>query len=189
MLTITIPDREYFDDDKEEFVIIPGQTIALEHSLVSVSKWEAKYHVPFLSNIEKKTEEQVLDYIKFMTLTQHVRPEVYGNLSKENVEAIQKYIDDKMTATWFTEDTNRDGTPRRRPKPNGEVVTSELIYYWMVAYQIPFECQKWHLNRLLTLIRVCNVKQEKPKNMSKKQLAARNTALNEARRAKLKSKG
>lgn len=189
MLKITIPDKEYFDDNKEEFVYIPGQTIALEHSLVSISKWEAKYHIPFLSNTNEKTEAQVLDYIRFMTLTQNVDPNIYAGLTRENVQAIQEYIDDKMTATWFTEDLNRDGTPRRRPKPNGEVVTSELIYYWMVAYQIPFECQKWHLNRLLTLIRICNVKQEKPKNISKKQLAARNTALNEARRAKMKSKG
>lgn len=189
MLRIQIPDREYFDESKNEFVYIKGQTIALEHSLVSVSKWEAKYHKPFLSKDPPKTGEEIFDYIKFMTLTQNVPDELYYNLSKENIELIQKYIDDPMTATWFSDDFNKDGSKRTRSKRTGEVITSEIIYYWMVAYQIPFECQKWHLNRLITLVRVCESKQEKPKKLSKRDLASRNTALNEARRARLKSKG
>lgn len=179
MLQITIPDREYFDDSTQEFFTIKGKTIQLEHSLVAISKWEGKWHKSFLGHAEK-TEDEIRDYIKCMTITQHVDPLVYYNLSNENIEAIMAYIADPMTATRFL----NDGEGRSREK-----VTSELIYYWMIALGVPFECQKWHLNRLLTLIKVCNRKQQKPKKMGKKQLMERNNALNAARRQRLGSRG
>lgn len=186
MLTITIPDRpeiDAWDEANNVFVKFPeikGATLQLEHSLISLSKWESKWCKPFLSQ-EDKTAEETVDYIKFMTLTQNVRPEVYEILTEENIKQINEYIGAPMTATTFSDDG--------RKKANREKITSELIYYWMIALNIPFECQKWHLNRLLTLVRVCNVKNEPPKKMSNREIMQRNAALNAARRKKLNSKG
>lgn len=186
MLQITIPatdDIEMWDERTETFVMKPGvkaQTLQLEHSLVSLSKWESKWCKAFLSKKEK-TVEETIDYIKCMTLTQNVNPEVYNNLTQENIAQINKYIESPMTATYFSEDKNAKGSR--------EVVTAELIYYWMIALQIPFECQKWHLNRLLTLVKVCNVKNSPPKKMSKRDIASRNAKLNAARRQHLNTRG
>lgn len=180
MLAITIPDVEYYDEKLEEFKTIKGQTIQLEHSLLSISKWEAKWHISYLAT-ENKTSEQLLDYIKCMCVSNNVKDDVFNNLSQENVNNIVKYIDDPMTATWFADD--------KKKSTSKEIVTSELIYYWMIALQIPVEFQKWHLNRLLTLIKVCQIKNEPPKKMNKKDLINRNRSLNAQRRAMLNSKG
>ena len=154
----------------------------MEHSLVSLSKWESRWHKPFLSSKNKtKTQEEILDYIRCMTLTQNVDPNVYYNLSRENCEKIQAYIDDPMTATTFNE--------INKPKTNSEIITSELIYYWMIAYNVPVEFEKWHLNRLLTLIKVCSIKNAPPKKMSKREIMNRNAALNASRRKAHNSKG
>lgn len=181
MLQITIPSSEKWDEVKQEFVNTEGRTLQLEHSLVSISKWEAKWHKPFLAN-QEKTIEETQDYVRCMTLTQNVDPQVYCNLTNANIQTINQYIQDSMTATWFQKNYGGRGTVR-------ETVTSELIYYWMITLNIPFECQKWHLNRLLTLIRVCNVKNSPRKKMSRKQLLSENRALNEARRKRLNTKG
>ena len=180
MLTIVVLGTEMFDETKQEFIIEGGINLELEHSLVSLSKWESKYEKPFLGKNEKTTQE-VFDYIKFMILTPNIAPEVYENLSKDNIEAINKYIDAKMTATWFHDSP---GAPGSR-----DVITAELVYYWMITFQIPFECQYWHLNRLFTLIRICNIKQAKPKKMSRAEMAARNRELNAQRRAQLGTSG
>ena len=181
MLQITIPATESWDELKEEFVTIgKEQTLQLEHSLVSLSKWESKWCKPFLTN-KMKTTEETIDYIRCMTITQNVSVDTYNRLSKDNIEAINEYIDAPMTATTFYEDPN--GSTKK------ETVTSELIYYWMIAHNIPMECQKWHLNRLLTLIRVCNVKNSPPKKMSKGDIMRRNAALNAARRKQFNTKG
>ena len=180
MLQITIPAGELLDESTQEFIVTKEQTLQLEHSLVSLSKWESKWCKSFLSR-QDKTYDETIDYIKCMTLTQNVNPNVYLFLTKENVEQINNYIAAPMTATVFSKD--RDGGINR------EVITSELIYYWMIALNIPFECQKWHLNRLLTLIRVCNIKNTPPKKMSRRQLMDRNRALNAARRNQLNTKG
>lgn len=181
MLKITIPAVELWDEARQEFISTKEQTLQLEHSLVSISKWESKWNKPFLSKAEK-TYEETLDYIKCMTLTQNVDPEVYNFLTIANIDEINKYIEAPMTATTFP--------PDRQSKGNSEVVTSELIYYWMIALQIPFDkCEKWHLNRLLTLIRVCNIKNSPPKKMSESEIMRRNAELNAARRKQLNSKG
>lgn len=180
MLQITIPPTEQWDESKNEFVYVKEQTLQLEHSLVSLSKWESKWNKAFLSK-EEKTYEQTIDYIKCMTITQNVKPEVYYSLNPEHMDQIQKYIEAPMTATYFSEDPNQ--------RSSREIITSELIYYWMIALNIPMDCQKWHLNRLLTLIRVCNIKNQPPKKMSKSQLANRNASLNAARRQKLNTSG
>ena len=181
MLQITIPAIEMFDEQKQEFISTKEQTLCLEHSLVSLSKWESKWHKPFLSK-EPKTNEETLDYIKCMTITQNVDPNIYLCLTRENIEQVNQYIEDPMTATWFSEESKKGGSGR-------EQTTAELIYYWMIALNIPFECQKWHLNRLLTLIRVCNIKNQPPKKMSKRDIMSRNSAINAARRKKYNSKG
>ena len=180
MLSITIPSAELWDDRKQEFVYTKEQTLRLEHSLVSLSKWEAKWKKVFLSK-QEKTYEETIDYIKCMTLTQNVDPDVYNHLSNENIKQVNEYISDSMTATFINEDKNAKGSK--------EPVTSELIYYWMISLNIPPEYQKWHLNRLLMLIKVCNAKNQPPKKKSKKELMTRNAALNAARKKKLNTKG
>lgn len=182
MLQITIPATELWDDRNQVFINTKEQTLQLEHSLVSISKWESKWCKSFLSKTEK-TYDETIDYIKCMTITQNVSPEVYGRLTKENIEQINEYIQAPMTATHFL-DEEKSG------RSNGEQVTSELIYYWMIALNIPIdECQKWHINRLLTLIRVCNIKNQPAKKMSRREIMNRNAALNAARRKQLNTKG
>ena len=180
MLRITIPAAEFWDEVNEEFVYAKEQTLQLEHSLVSLSKWESKWRKAFLGK-QEKTEEEILDYVKCMTLTQNVNPEVYTRLTTDNYKEINAYIESPMTATFFSEDKTAKG--------GRETVTSELIYYWMISLNIPVEFQKWHLNRLLTLIRVCNVKNSPPKRRSKREIMRRNAALDAARRSRLNSKG
>lgn len=180
MLIITIPQTELWDEGKQEFITIKEQTLQLEHSLVSLSRWESKWHKAFLSKKEK-TYEETLDYVRCMTITKNVAPETYYYLSNKSMELIDQYINDPMTATYISEDRNS--------RPNNEQVTAELIYYWMIALGIPHEYEKWHLNRLLTLIKVCNRKNTPPKKRSKKELMSRNAALNAARRKQLNSRG
>ncbi|MBP5461545.1 MAG: hypothetical protein J6Y20_05405 [Lachnospiraceae bacterium] len=180
MLTLKIIGKEQWNERTEEFVSGKDQILTLEHSLVSISKWESKWKKPFLSKNEKTFEETV-DYVRCMTLTQNVDPNVYNCLSMENIKQVNDYISLPMTATTFYEDKNS--------KLNHEVITSELIYYWMISMNIPFECQKWHLNRLLTLIRVCSIKSQPSKKMSRREILNRNAALNAARRKQLNSTG
>lgn len=181
MFQLEVPvSPEKWDEVKEEFIPAKTVTLQLEHSLVSLSKWESKWHKPFLSNTNMTAEES-LDYIKCMTITKNVDPLIYLNLTKENIDAVIGYINAPMTATTFSN--------RQKEKASNEVVTSELIYYWMIAYNIPFECQKWHLNRLLTLVRVCGVKNAPPKKQSKGEIMRNNAALNAARRKRLNSRG
>lgn len=180
MLRITVPGAEQWDESKEEFVYTKEQTLQLEHSLISLSKWESKWKKPFLTK-EDKTQEETLDYIKCMTLNQNVDPEVYDRLTNENIQEINRYISDPMTATFFSDD--------KETKPSREIITSELIYYWMIALNIPDKFEKWHLNRLLTLIKVCNVKNQPPKKRSKQEIMSRNAALNAARRKRFNTKG
>lgn len=180
MLQITIPAIELWDEEKQEFVYCNEQVLHLEHSLVSLSKWESKWEKPFLSK-EGKTTEETIDYIRCMTITPNVDAEVYNHLTDRIISQVNNYIDAPMTATWFSENKNSASTT--------EQITSELIYYWMIALNIPFECQEWHLNRLITLIRVCNIKNQPPKKMSRRSILSRNAALNEARRKQYNTKG
>lgn len=181
MLWLKIPlTQERWDEEKQEFVEPTYKVLQLEHSLVSISKWESKWCKAFLSKGEKSIEE-TLDYIKCMTITQGVDPDVYNHLTMENIRQVNEYIEAPMTATVFYE--------REKTGGSREVVTSELIYYWMIALNIPVEFQKWHLNRLLTLIRVCNIKNTPPKKMSRRDIMSRNAALNAARRKSLNTSG
>lgn len=181
MLHIKVPlTPEEWDEEKQEFIEPKFQSLQLEHSLVSISKWESKWCKPFLSKKEK-TDEETIDYIKCMTLTQNVKPEVYDHLSRDNMTQINNYIAAPMTATTFYEQKNGRGS--------SETVTSELIYYWMIALNIPVKFEKWHINRLLTLIKVCNIKNQPARKMSGRELMARNRSLNASRRKQLNSKG
>ena len=180
MLELVIEPMEFWDESTETFIVMKGQTLRLEHSLVSISKWESKWHKPFLSDKEKTTEETI-DYIKCMTLTQNVNPDIYNRINQEHITKIKQYIEDPMTATTINRTKNG--------RPNREQVTAELIYYWMIALNIPVEFQKWHLNKLLMLVEVCNIKNQPPKKMGKKELMSRNAQLNAARKAQFNTHG
>lgn len=182
MLTINIPiSSEGWDEEKQEFVEPKTQTLQLEHSLVSLSKWESKWHKPFYSKKEL-SDEETLDYIKCMTLNKNINSDVYDHLTRENVKDVMAYIGNPMTATTFYKEDKGSN--------NHETITSELIYYWMIASNIPFEpCQKWHLNRLITLIRVCGIKNTPPKKRSRREIMSRNAALNASRRKQMNTKG
>lgn len=179
MLDIIIPASERFDESKMEFVQGKDQKITLEHSLIAISKWESKFEKPFLSS--EKTAFELLEYIRCMTLTQNVKAETYLRLSEENIEAIKAYIEAPMTATTFKKIEKRGGKK--------EIITAELIYYWMIAFNIPFECQKWHLNKLLTLIEVCARKNEPQKKMSRREISAQHRAINKINRERFHTKG
>lgn len=180
MLEITIPEKEFWDESREMFLKTKPVTLTLEHSLISLSKWESKWKKPFLGKDDKTTAE-VLDYVRCMTINKNVPPYAYRALTNNDINKIIDYLDDKMTATTI----NRNNRSHTRP----EVVTSEVIYYWMILNGIPFECEKWNLNRLLTLIEVCEIKSGGTKKMSRGDIIRQNAALNAARRAKLNSRG
>ena len=181
MLQITIKEQELFNNDTNEFIAIKPTTIQLEHSLVSVSKWEAKWHKPFLTD-DQNTNEEIVDYIRCMTITQNVNPNTYYGVSSEQIKQIRDYISDPMTATTFKELPNKG-------KAKKQIITSEVIYYQMIALNIPMECQKWHLNRLMTLIRVCAIKNQPEKKMKSGDITRQYADLNAARRAAMHSKG
>ena len=181
MLTLKTQDVETFNNSEEQFDTIPGRTIRLEHSLVSVSKWERRWRKPFLT-VDEKTPEEILDYIRAMTITQNVPEEFYSILPKASINEVIQYINNPMTATTFSDSTNR---------PNREIITAEIMYFWVITFNIPIECQKWHLNRLLTLIKVCSIKNN-PKGqhkIDKEGSRVRKRRLNAERRAKFNSNG
>lgn len=179
MLRLIVPEKELYDERTGLFVRTKKQVLQLEHSLVSLSKWESKWHKPFLSKNDKSGEE-MLDYIRCMTITQNVPDEVYFALDTNELAKINDYLNDSMTATTIT---------KQQGKSRGEIITSEIIYYWMISLQIPFECEKWNLNRLLTLIEVCNIKNSPGKKMSKSEIMRRNRTLNAARKQQLHTRG
>jgi hypothetical protein len=181
VLTITVPKADYWDKKNQEFITPDADVLELEHSLIALSKWESKYKIPFLGKTEKTTE-QVFGYIEAMTLTANASPEIFSRLSVSNLEQINEYINDPMTATWFTDLPGPTNT-------SSEVITNELIYYWMSAFDIPMECQTWHLNKLFTLIKVSNLKNQKPKKMTRQEALDRQRRLNEERRAQSKTQG
>lgn len=184
MLTIIVPETEYFDEKTQTFESIKETKLQLEHSLVSISKWESKWHKSFLSD-DKKTQEEFRDYVKCMTITQNVNPVVYSVLTPKNLKEIADYMDNPMTATTISS-FGDDKRNRRKDR-----VTSELIYYWMIAFNINFECQKWHLNRLLMLIQICKIKNDQSggKKMTRSQIINRNKMINEANKAKFNTRG
>lgn len=178
--TVVVPDIRLFDDDKQEFVTIKGTTFKIQHSLVSLSKWEEKWHKPFLSKTQK-TQEELIDYVRCMTITQNVNPEIYNYLPTSIMNEIIEYMNDPMTATTIKKNDNRP--------PNRQIITAEVIYGWMIGLNIPMEFQKWHLNKLMTLIEVVNEQNAPSKKMGKNATLAQNRSLNAARRAALHTKG
>lgn len=179
MLEIIIPGLELYNEETNEFTCYDDVKLKLEHSLVSISKWESKWCKPFLDG-KDKTLDEIVDYVRCMTISDNIESDVYDRLTEENLVVINEYIGRPMTATTFNNEKKSTGR---------EIITSEIIYYWMVSFNIPFECQYWHLNRLLTLIKVCNVKNNPPKKMSQKEILARNKALNDARKKELGTRG
>ena len=180
MLTLVIPPSEWWNPKKNEFITYKGETLYMEHSLVSISKWEAEYCKPFLSK-QEKTVDEIRAYARCMTINKTVDPLTFNSLTAENLKQINDYIDAPMSAVKFKK--GNEGPPSR------ETITSELIYYWMVALNIPFSCEKWHLARLMNLIRICNIKNKPSKKRSNSELTRQRTALNAERKARLHTTG
>lgn len=180
MLIITVKMSEGLNENTREFVATDVFKLEMEHSLVSLSKWESKFEKSFL-HTKEKTSDEILWYIKAMVLTPDVPEDVFLNLSEDNIVEIDVYLGSKMTATWFRDDPNQ--------KPSREVVTSELIYYWMFSSGIPKECENWHLNRLMTLIQVFSQKNKPQKKMSRSEIARQHRDLNAQRRAQMGTSG
>jgi hypothetical protein len=180
MLKLIVPGDEYFDESTSTFETVGDFELELEHSLISLSKWESRFQKPFLSTGEK-TPFEILAYVEAMILTPIYPDDIFVRFNQQNIDRINGYIESKESATTF-------GTMPEH-KGRGETVTSELIYYWMVAFNIPFECERWHLNRLFALIRICNIKNSKPKKMSRSEIAMRNRELNAQRKAQYNTTG
>lgn len=179
-ITIKVPDREFFDQANNRFLTIKGRSLTFEHSLLSITKWESKWHKPYLSKTEK-TREEAIDYLRCMCLDKIDDLNIFMAIDADAMKEISLYIEDPMTATTFREDNKRQ---------SHEIITNEIVYYWMTELNIPFDpCQKWHFNRLMTLIRVASIKKQPPKKMGKKEWAAQRSAINAQRRAKYGSKG
>ena len=176
MFELTIGATEHFNQETSEFEMLNGVTIELEHSLFALSKWESKFEIPFLNN-DNLTDEQMMYYIQCMTITKNVDPKLYGSLSEANIITVNEYLNKKHTATWFSEHGNGPGR-----RTSNEIVTSELIYFWLTACQIPFECEHWNLKRLLTLIQVCNEKNKPQKKMDRKTMMNKHRSVNASRR-------
>ena len=180
MLTLVIPESELYDEKNNEFIQVKSQTLVLEHSLVSIAKWESKWKKSYLSS-KNKTRDEIIDYIRCMTITKNVNPAVYNSINGPALKSIQKYINDPMTATFFSDQDSKRG--------QNNTITAEIVYYWMISLGIPFECQKWHFNRLMTLIKVCDIKNNPDRKMSRREILTRNEALNEERKKKYKTRG
>ena len=183
MLHLLIPDQEFWDPIKERFISVKGASVDLEHSLVSISKWESKWHIPFHDERKQKTLEQNIDYVRCMCLTPDVNPKAFNYLTEQNIKDISAYIGDTNTATWFNDSA-------RKKSGKKEIITAEIIYYWMTAYNIPESYQNWHLNRLMTLLRVCAEKNNPDgKKNTSGNFAAQRRALNAARRKRYHTRG
>lgn len=181
MLRLIVDETEFYNEETEEFFTLPSVNLDLEHSLVSVSKWESKHQKPFLS-VADKGQEEVFDYYRFMILTPDFDPNIIFRFGQSNFDLINEYLESPESATTF-------GDMPEQNQRRGEIITSELVHFWMIDFNIPFECQHWHLNRLFSLIRICNVKRQKPKKMPKHAIAQRNRELNERRKAEFNTKG
>lgn len=181
MLTITIPGDEVFNNETQEFETQGDIQLDLEHSLLSLSKWESRFRKAFLGPTEK-SQEEVLGYVEAMIVDPEISPGVLSGLTMQNFEEINAYIESSESATTFSDIHEKKGG-------RGEVITAELIYFWMLTFNIPMECEKWHLNRLFALLKICSIKNSKPKKMSKQEIAERNRKLNEERRAKMGTSG
>lgn len=180
---IHVPEQEFFNNETGEFSYIKETTFKIEHSLVAIAKWESKWHIAFLDDKVEKTAEMLLDYIKCMTISQNVNPEIYNYLPDSVIKEINDYIGDPMTATTFN-------TPNSNKVNDGKFITNEIIYYWMIASNIPLECEKWHFNRLMTLIRVCSEENNPDKKkMNRRDILNQNRALNEARKKAMHTRG
>lgn len=179
MLELVVEEKEFYDDSTGKFIILPRTELLLEHSLYSISKWESIHKKPFLSKTEH-TNDEIMDYIRCMTINKKVDPIVYTCLGGKEMETIMNYMQDEMTATTIKQ---------KESKMNREIITAEIVYYWMVSLGIPFECDKWHFNKLMTLISVCSIKNAPSKKMSQREALMQQNQLNDLRRAKLGSLG
>lgn len=184
MFVLNIKEKVLWNEKDQEFVTISPYTIKIEHSLLSIRKWESKWHKPFMTQTQKTQAEQK-DYVRCMTIGYELPEEVYATLDAQEMNEVFTYMNEPMTATWFSENDQKQA----KSKMGSETVTYEIVYYWMSKLNIPYDCEKWHINSLMTLIKVSMLKEQPSKKMSKRDVMSQNRALNEQRKAKMKSKG
>lgn len=182
MLKITVPGGRHWDPIMEQFFYTRETVLTLEHSLVSIKKWEERWKVCYLNKHRKKTDAELIDYIRCMTITQNVNPLVYYALSDDNISDVVKYIQDPHTATYYVDF-------EQEAESKGELLTAEVLYYYMIKLQIPIEFQKWHLNSLIALLKVFDKKETPPKKLSESEARARHASINERNRALFNTKG
>lgn len=180
MLELKLERQEFYDEEKNEFFTTEPIELRFEHSLVTLSKWESKFEKRFLDEAEK-TNEEILGYVECMLLDDIDFSKVKSRLNQSHMTQINAYINAKNSATTFNEVQNSRGQT--------EAITSELIYYWMTIFKVPLACEDWHLNRLFTFIRVCNLKQQKPKKRSPHEIARERAEINERRKKELNTNG
>lgn len=183
MIELTIKEERFFNEQTEEFVTIPGTILRLEHSLASVREWESVWHKPFLDDKEK-TMAEILDYMQYMCLDKVEDPRVFSVIRESDIQKVIAYIQNPMTATWFSNNNRIGASVRSR-----ETITAEIIYYWMFTLNVPLELENWHLNQLLTLLKVMNIKNGGEKKMSKREAAEQRMRLNKIRRKQYNTKG
>lgn len=173
MFTIKIPPLEIFDDELEEFRQFGADEITFEHSLYTIARYEEATHKPYYDT--RSDEDNLFSYMPYMAIKPPKDPSAFFRIPQDELAKLKSWMEDSHTATWFSKDD--DNSPER------EIVTAELIYYWMTEYRIPFECERWHINRLMTLIQVCARKKSPPKQKSQAEIIREHRALNQKRRA------
>ena len=174
VLDLYIPGKEFWNSELQEFIYTKDITLHLKHSLVSLTRWEQHYKRRFLDN-GPKNEEEYRFYIQCMTLNKDVDPLVYTVLQEDDIKKVTDYLHDSMTATTLPKQNNN--------RSNSEKLSSELIYYYMTALNIPFECEKWFLNNLIILISIASIKNNPQEKKSKPSWSSIR-ALNAERNAK-----
>lgn len=187
MFVINLGD-ELFDEETNTFLHPVGKKLHLEHSLLSISKWEAEWEIPFLNT--DKTSEQSLSYIKCCVLDDDFDELLLNTLSDKNILDFNAYLSKGMTAKKIIDLRSSLSQKRKSRRPASQkALTSEDIYYSMIQFHVWKECEEWPLQRLLSLLQLCSLKSNSTGEMSKSDQAKFYREENARRKAKYHTNG